>query len=171
MPLASAPAAAMPAAAMPAIPASVASVAGDALPATETGDLPTRLRLTATRLARRLRQEGGTDATPSTLSALSSIEARGPLTMGELATVEQIAPPTLTRIVSRLEDQGLVERTVDRRDRRVARMSVTPAGSDLLARARTRKDAWLATRIAGLSPEDRALVAAALPVVERLVGG
>ena len=133
-------------------------------------DLASRLRFTVMRLARRLRQTGDTDATLSQLSALSSIDHRGPLTLGELAAVERVAPPSMTRIVSHLEDRGLVSREVDAADRRVSRVSTTAEGQRLLERSRSKKTAYLAARIENLSDEDRALLQRALPVIERLVG-
>ena len=105
------------------------------------------------------------------LSALSSIEHNPGVTLGHLATVERISPPSMTRIVARLEDHGLVTREVDAGDRRVARVSVTPEGHKLLQQNRTKKDAYLAQRIAALSAEDRRVLRDAMPVIERLVAG
>ena len=133
-------------------------------------DLASRLRFTVMRLARRLRQTGDGDATLSQLSALSSIDHRGPLTLGELAAVERIAPPSMTRIVSHLEERGLVVRKVDSADRRVARVTTTAEGRRLLERSRGKKTAYLAARIENLSDEERRLLQQALPVIERLVG-
>ena len=133
-------------------------------------DLASRLRFTVMRLARRLRQTGDTDATLSQLSALSSIEHHGPLTLGELAALERVAPPSMTRIVSHLEERGLVVRQVDAADRRVARVSTTADGSEMLERSRGKKTAYLAARIDKLSDDERALLQKALPVIERLVG-
>ena len=132
-------------------------------------DLPTRLRLAVMRLARTLRQQSVTDdITPSMLSALSVVERRGPLSLGELAITERVSPPSMTRVVSHLEERRLVTREVDFTDRRVARLRVTPAGARTLAAMRTRKQAYLAQRLRLMSEEDRSLLAAALPVLERL---
>jgi DNA-binding MarR family transcriptional regulator len=132
-------------------------------------DLPSRLRFALMRLSRRLRQNDGSDATPSQVSALSSVEAHGSLTLGELAAYERVAPPSMTRIVSHLEERDLVLREVDASDRRVARVSITDAGRTLLTEVRNKKTAYLAERISLLSEEDRAVLQAALPVIERLV--
>src|SRR3954454_17281287 len=126
-----------------------------------------RLRLSATRLARRLRQESGTDLTPSQLSALAAINAHGPLTLGALAEVERVAPPSVTKVLSKLEAAGLVARQADERDRRVVRVVTTAAGDQLLADVRERKDAWLAARVAEMTAEERRRVADALDVLER----
>lgn len=135
-------------------------------------DLAARLRLASARLSRRVRQEalsGGDDLTASRLAALATIEHLGPLTLGELAAVEQVQPPSMTRIVARLEEHGLAVRQVDPNDRRIARVQITDAGRETLARSRTRKDAFLARRVARLSPDERAALASALPVLEALI--
>jgi len=136
----------------------------------ELTDLAGRARLVLMRLARRIRQEGmGDEATPSMISALASVDRLGPLTLGELAAVEQVQPPSMTKIVARLEAAGLVVREIDPVDRRVARVRVTAAGHRFLERGRRRGAMFLAARLRTLSPEDRAAVEAALPVLERLL--
>ena len=135
-------------------------------------ELAARLRLVNARLARRVRREGfatGDDLTASRLSALATIEDCGPITLGELAALEQVQPPSMTRIVGRLEEHGLAEREVDSRDRRVARVRITDAGRNVLARSRTRKAAFLARRVGRLTPDERRALADALPVLERLI--
>lgn len=136
--------------------------------ATTAPTLGSQLRLAVLRLSRRLRQQSAGGITPSQLSALAAVDAHGEVSLGELATIEQIAPPTMTRIAAHLEEQGLVERRADTADRRVARVAVTAAGTDLLAEIRTRRDAYLAARLRELSAEERALLAKALPLLERL---
>ena len=128
------------------------------------------LRLVVMRLARRLRQQAEGGLTASRLSALSTIARLGPLTLGELAGVEQVQPPSMTRIVANLEEQGLVIREVDPQDRRVARVRVSDEGSAYVARSRTLKNAYLAERIDRFDPLERARLAEALPLLERLVG-
>jgi DNA-binding MarR family transcriptional regulator len=130
--------------------------------------LPSHLRLAVLRLARRLRQQTVGQITPSQLSALSSIAKAGELSLGELATIEQIAPPSMTRIAARLEEIGLVQRRVDAADRRVARVVVSEAGAKLLEETRTRRDAYLAVRLRGLSEEELDLLERAVPLLERL---
>src|SRR5713226_8789361 len=90
-------------------------------PTPAAGDLPARLRLVITRLARRLRQQGRTEISPTQLAVLATVERQGPLTLGELAVVEQVQPPTITVAVSRLEEQGLLRRRTDAADRRFVR--------------------------------------------------
>jgi DNA-binding MarR family transcriptional regulator len=134
-------------------------------------ELASQLRLAVARLSRRIRQQAastGEELTASTQGALASIERLGPITLGELAAVEQVQPPSMTRIVARLEEDGYVTRVVDPTDRRVARAAITDAGRTLLARSRTRKDAYLARRVAEFTDAERALLARALPLLERL---
>lgn len=128
-----------------------------------------RLRLAVVRLARRQRQQSGTGLTPSLQSALAMIDLRGPLTLGELAAVEQIAPPTTTRIVAKLEEMALVERATDPTDRRVSRVAVTAEGHRQLAESRERRDVWLRRRLGELDPADVEALAAAIEPLERLL--
>jgi len=136
----------------------------------DVAELASRLRLAIARLSRRIRQKTAIagDLTSSSQAALASIEARGPITLGELAAVEQVQPPTMTRIVARLEESGYVTRVVDSEDRRVVRAVITDAGRELLAASRTRRDAFLAMQVATLNDAERSLLARALPLLERL---
>ena len=127
-----------------------------------------RLRLSIARLARRLRQEAGTGLSPSQHSALITIVLHGPLTLGRLARIEQVAPPTITRIAVKLEEDGLVVRTVDPTDRRVSRVQVTAEGERRLEHGRNRRNAWLAERLRTFEPEQRRQLEAALGVLEAL---
>jgi DNA-binding MarR family transcriptional regulator len=132
-------------------------------------DLAGRLRLAIVRTARRLRQETGTDLSPSLTAALSTIERHGPLTPGEVAARERIQRPTATRVLARLEEQGLIDRMPDVRDRRSSLLTASKAGRDLLAELRTRKTAFLAARIEDLDDEDRATLERAADILERML--
>lgn len=132
-------------------------------------DLAGRLRLTIVRTARRLRQETGTELSPSLTAALSTVERHGPLTPGEVATRERIQRPTATRVLARLEEQGLIDRMPDVRDRRSSLLTASKAGRDLLAELRTRKTAFLAARIEDLDDEDRATLERAADILERML--
>jgi len=131
--------------------------------------LATRLRHAIARSARRLRQEAGTDLSPSLTAALATVEAHGPLTPSELAARERVQRPSITRIVGRLEELGLVARAADPADRRSALISATPAGRELLAAARTRKDAFLSERLDALAPADRATLERAAELLEGML--
>lgn len=134
--------------------------------APDTAELAARLRLAVTRLARRLRQEAEAGITPSMLSALSSAEHQGPVTMRDLCAVEQVQPPTMTRVVAALVAAGLVLREADAEDGRVAWVKVTPEGRRLLERSRRRKEAFLARAIRALDAGDVATLEAAADVLE-----
>lgn len=131
-------------------------------------ELAGRLRLAVTRLARQLRQQADSGLTPTLIAALASVERLGRPTVGELAAMERVAPPTMSVVVGRLEEQGLVARTPDPLDRRVTRVCATTAGLRTLSQARTRKNAELARRIRRLEPDDLAALARATDVLERL---
>ena len=102
--------------------------------ASEIERLATDLRLVISRLARRLRQQAEEGATASSLSALFSVDRLGPVTLGELANAEQVRPPTMTRLVSALEADGLVTRETDPSDGRLTRIRATAQGDDTVGR-------------------------------------
>jgi DNA-binding MarR family transcriptional regulator len=137
------------------------------LPA-DTAAIAARLRLSATRLARQLRQESDAALTPSQLSALASIERHGPVTLGTLAEQERVAPPSVTKVVTKLEAAGLVARRLDERDRRVAWVSITALGTSRLVKIRQRKHAWLAARLADLDDDQRRRITEALDALDAL---
>jgi DNA-binding MarR family transcriptional regulator len=132
-------------------------------------ELVVQLRLAVMRLARRLRQQTEGEVTASQLSALASLNRLGPLTLGALAAVERVRPPTMTRIVGHLESAGLVVRRPAPGDRRSAQVELSPAGRELLDRSRTRKDAYLAERLATLAPAEVAVLRQAAAALERLL--
>jgi DNA-binding MarR family transcriptional regulator len=136
---------------------------------TVTPDLAGRLRFMIVRTARRLRQEAGSDLSPSLTAALSTVECHGPMTPSELAARERIQRPTATRVLARLAEEGLVERTPDPQDGRSALVSATPAARALLDELRTRKTAFLAERLERLDAEDRAALDRAADILERML--
>src|SRR4051812_42249925 len=87
---------------------------------TDATAMAARLRLSATRLARTLRRQADTGLSPSQLSALATVERHGPMTLGALAEHENVAPPSVTRVVAKLEGEGLLARRPDPNDRRIA---------------------------------------------------
>jgi DNA-binding MarR family transcriptional regulator len=136
---------------------------------TTSPDLASRLRLDISRLARRLRQEAGAELSPSQTAALATIERHGPLTPSELAERERVQRPTVTRVLARLEEAGLVERAADPQDRRCSLVSISPEGSALMDAVRDRKNAYLGRRIAALDAADREALERAAAILERML--
>jgi len=133
-------------------------------------DLADGLHSAAIHLLRRLRREDDASGLPAPqLSALSVIVFGGPITLGALAAAEQVRPPTITKLVATLEASGLVERETDADDRRIVRVKATTRGAKLLQEGRQRRVASLAEALGKLSAADRAKLAQALPVLERVV--
>jgi DNA-binding MarR family transcriptional regulator len=139
----------------------------------ESGDdemavLATRLRMTIGRLNRLLRQQADLDLTPTKFAHLATIAREGPLSLGELAAAEQVAPATVTKVVADLEERGFVTRERDPDDRRVSRVQLTREGEARIAASRTRRSVWLAQRFDELPAADLQRLAAAVDVLERL---
>jgi DNA-binding MarR family transcriptional regulator len=134
-----------------------------------TPALASRLRLVITRTARLMRQQADPALSPSMVAALATIERVGPVTPSEVAAHERVQRPTVTRVVARLVELGLVERLADERDGRARRLRVTPAGRRALGTLRTRKTAFLAGRLELLEPDERAVLERASVILERLL--
>jgi DNA-binding MarR family transcriptional regulator len=122
-------------------------------------------------MARRMRQEAGDELSPSMTAALATIERHGPLAPSRLAEFERIKRPTVTRVLHRLEEEGLVERSEDPTDRRSAVVCVTKEGAALLKKLRSRKNAYLARRLRGLPDEDIQALERAAEILESLLDG
>jgi DNA-binding MarR family transcriptional regulator len=128
----------------------------------------TRLRVALARLSRRLRRHELAGLTPTQLAALATVEQSGPIRLGDLAAIEGIAPSTLTRLISALEDSGYVQRCADPTDARASTRAVTAEGREMLDRIRTETTLVLARSLGDLTPAQRSVLAAALPVLEQL---
>jgi DNA-binding MarR family transcriptional regulator len=148
-----------------------AASAGDAAPVVPRPLAATdvaRLRVAVARLSRWLRRHDLAGLTPTQLSALATVDRLGPLRLGDLAAVEGIAPSTLTRLVTVLEERGYVERCPVPGDARASTLVIAPAGHEVLERIREQSTILLAGRLETLTDEQRAALAAALPALERL---
>ena len=132
-------------------------------------ELAGRLRLSVTRLARILRHQDAASLAPTLSAALATVDREGSLTLGDLALREHVAPPSMSKAVDKLVGMEFVERRVDETDRRVAQVHITAAGHRHVMKNRSRRTAWLATRLQELSAQDVERLAAAAEVLERLV--
>jgi DNA-binding MarR family transcriptional regulator len=131
--------------------------------------LAVALRDAIMRLNRRLRQSRPVgDLTLTQLSALNSVELAVTLTPRELADTERVRPPTMTKIISRLEERGLIERTPHPTDRRQVMLAATDSGRAVVFEHRRARDVWLAQRLAGLTPSERETLRQAAELLDRL---
>jgi DNA-binding MarR family transcriptional regulator len=131
-------------------------------------ELAARLRMTLGRLNRRVRQHGPQTLSSSQASTLASVEALGPVRLGDLAAHEGVTAPTQSRLVASLESQGLVRRMPDSEDRRATLLAITPQGRRQLEQLRTERSAFLVAQLGRLSAEQRATLVAALEALEVL---
>lgn len=135
-------------------------------PAEQAAD---RLHSAAIHLLRTLRrQDARLGVGPAGLSVLSVLVFGGPMTIGQLAAVEQVKPPTMTRIVASLERWGMVERLADTSDRRRIVVHATPTGRTVMRRGRERRVIELAGRMSRLTEQEIALLARAAELIERV---
>lgn len=131
--------------------------------------LATLLRDAITRLNRRVRQARPVgDLTFSQLSALTSLQLAGALTPRELADVERVRPPTMTKIVGKLEERGLVARTPHPTDRRQVILAATEQGRAVYAQFERVRDEWLAGRLAELTEGERNTLEHAAQILRRV---
>jgi DNA-binding MarR family transcriptional regulator len=158
---------------MPAAPTTTRPVPAESVeraPARPASPLAGDLRIAVMRLARRLRSERADfDLSLTQMSALASLERSGPTTPGHLATLERVKPPSMTRILAGLVDQGLVLRTPHPTDGRQVLVEVTDEARALLKTDRRRREAWLAQRLAALAPDKRRALREVIPILEELV--
>ncbi len=137
-------------------------------------DSAAQLRMAVVRTARRLRQEAAAEAsglTPTSTATLASIDGFGPLTPSELADIERVKRPTMTRTLGCLEREGLIERTPDPADGRSALIAINAAGRERLRRLRSRKNAYLARRMRDLAPEEVETLTRAAEILDRMREG
>jgi DNA-binding MarR family transcriptional regulator len=137
-----------------------------------TAQLAAALRDSITRLNRRLRRARPMgDLTITQLSALTSLELAGALSPRELAEVERVQPPTLTKIVAKLEERGLVQRAPHPTDGRQVILSTTAAGQAVVAENRRARDEWLAKELSGLTVDERETLGRAAEILGRISRG
>jgi DNA-binding MarR family transcriptional regulator len=136
--------------------------------AVATSTLAADLRVAVMKLARRLRQQLSEDDISTGQFSVLAVLAKGPRTPRELAEVERVQPPSMTRTVNYLVEAGLASRTDHPDDGRQVLVAVTEHGLEVVYETRRRRNAWLAQRLAELTPGERATLAAASTIVSRL---
>jgi DNA-binding MarR family transcriptional regulator len=136
----------------------------------DTRELAGRLRFASARLIRHLRRqdEGGLGATP-TAALATIVRSPKPLTLGELAVSENLSKPSITKVVERLEHDGLITRQPDAADKRVCRVKATAKGVRQLEANRARRTAWLDARLQALTGDEQQRLAGAVDVLEKLI--
>jgi DNA-binding MarR family transcriptional regulator len=134
-------------------------------------DLAAQLRPSLLRLTRMIRnQRVDMSVTLTQLSAMATLEKKGPMSAGELATWERVQPPSMTKVLANLEERGLVRREPHPSDRRQAIIAITAPGLELLDSERRSRDAWLSQRLAQLSADERATLRNVVSVLDKLAG-
>ena len=128
-----------------------------------------RLRPTLLQLARELRREKIAGVSPHQVGLMVSIKYAPGVTVGELAAEDRVSTAAMSKRVSRLERDGLVARTQSETDRRQVGLTLTDEGQRVLRRVRSRRTAWLATRLDTLSADELAAVAAAVDALGHLL--
>lgn len=127
------------------------------------------LRVSLARLTRRLRRQAAAHSlTPTQLATLAGVDRHPGISPGGLAELEKVQPPSMTRVIAALEERGLVARTPHPTDRRQVTVNVTALGETFLKEERRLKEAWLARRLAELTPEERTVLRRAAPILEKL---
>jgi DNA-binding MarR family transcriptional regulator len=137
-------------------PAAVSAIAGE-------------LRLACMRISRRVRFESTHEVPPHQFSVLARLQ-EAPRTPGELAEIERVSPPSMTRTVAALVERGLVARTADPSDGRQVILSLTPEARRVLREIRRRRDQWMTVRVKSLSPEEQEVLRQAASILSRVAG-
>jgi DNA-binding MarR family transcriptional regulator len=134
-------------------------------------DLASRLRLSVVRLNRRLRSQRTDEMVSLTqISALATLHRCGPMTPSELAASERVRPPSMTRVIAALEEEGLVSRRDHPTDGRQSIIEINARGVQLLADEASAKERWLDKRLAELTEEERAILGKASEIIDRMAG-
>jgi len=136
---------------------------------TELTELAAHLRIAVGRLHRRIRIDGRESIPPLQLSALVTVEKCGPLRLSDLARREAVTAPTMSRVLSALDEQGLVVRSPDPQDARGVLITLSDLGGTRLNEVRTHRTALVARRLTRLNHDQRRALAAALPALEALL--
>jgi DNA-binding MarR family transcriptional regulator len=141
----------------------------EAVSRTDSG-LASQLRVSVAKLARRLRneREPGNELSVPAVAVLAKLFRHGELTIGQLAAQERVQPPSMTRTVKCLEEDGYVVRRPSETDGRQVLVAISERGRETLLADRRRRDAFLARQLKTLTAEERELLRQVAPLIERL---
>ena len=131
-------------------------------------ELVARMSLAITRVARLLRQQERARSSPAAASALAIIVRDGPITLTELAEAEQVSRSTITKIVNKLEDQGIIDRLPDADDGRISRVRLSSGGRRRIDAYYSKRNAWLADKLDSLDADDLACIIRSVAIMEKL---
>jgi len=135
-------------------------------------DLAISLRIAVGRLARRIRAERAAKGLPelsdTQFAVLAALVRHTAMTPGELAEYEKVQPPSMTRVIAVLEERGLLARAPHPTDKRQVALTATATGRSLVEQVRRLREAWLARRLRELSVQERSVLRAAAPVLDKL---
>jgi DNA-binding MarR family transcriptional regulator len=144
-------------------------------PGTDTSDQPelsaaaSRLRIATFRLARRMRTQRAVDSmSDGQFAVLAALWTHGPHTLGELADRERVSAPSMNRTVNCLQESGYITRSADENDGRKVVIALTDAGRSIVDETARRRDAWVEAALAGLTAKERATIARAAEIMERM---
>ena len=134
---------------------------------TSLAHLANDLRLACMRISRRVRFESMQAVAPHQYSVMARLDKTA-LTPRELADIERVSPPSMTRTLAALVERGLVARQDDPLDGRQVFISLTPEGASLLRETRRQRDAWMASRLKGITPDEREVLTKATAILTRV---
>lgn len=155
-------------------------MSSNVIPTPETGTDPgeqpdlssaaSRLRIATFRLARRMRTQRAVDSmSDGQFAVLAALRVHGAHTLGELAERERVSAPSMNRTVNCLQESGYIVRAADERDGRKVVISLTPEGEAVVEETARRRDAWVESSLAELTPAERETLAAAAEIMARMV--
>jgi DNA-binding MarR family transcriptional regulator len=136
---------------------------------TTPSELAAQLRPALLRVTRLIRnQRVDMSVTLTQLSAMGTLRKSGPMSPGELAAIERVQPPSMTKVLASLEERGLITRQAHPTDRRQAIIVLADSGVELLDSERRSRDAWLSQRLTKLTDEEQMVLLSVVPVLDKL---
>jgi len=135
------------------------------MPSSDLSELATQVRLTCQRISRRVRFEGTHEVAPHQFSVMARLADTGDQTPTQIAEVERVSTPSITRTLNCLQDSGIITRTPHPTDGRQVMVSLTDEGRAIVLRTRRRRDSWMAERLATLDDDQLGIVRQAIEIL------